>query len=55
MQVTFKSFRAAWGSWDALFQQASEFASELPDGKLINISHSAFNTDGVVTVWFYAD
>ncbi|MFI4859142.1 MAG: hypothetical protein ACIAXF_00530 [Phycisphaerales bacterium JB063] len=55
MRVTYKMFRSAWDSWDRLFEEASGFASALPEGRLINISHSEFNKDGVVVVWYYTD
>jgi len=51
-KVRFKIFRGAWSSWRKLFTEASEFASTLDEGALINISHSAAGADGVVVVWY---
>lgn len=53
MQVTFKMFSSTMTSWDNLFQEACGFASALPEGRLINISHSEDHNDGVVVVWYY--
>lgn len=51
--VQFKSFRGTLSSWKTLFTQAAEFASTISREKLITISHSADNMDGVVTVWYW--
>lgn len=53
MQVTFKIFRSALKSWEKLCQDASDFASSLPEGHVISISHSGDHSDGVVVVWYY--
>ena len=50
--IQFKIFRGALASWNHLFKEAAEFASSIPPDKLISISHSADNFDGVVTVWY---
>jgi hypothetical protein len=50
-RVTFAVFRGTLTTWDALFGQAADFASSLPEGALIGISHSADRSEGVVTVW----
>jgi len=53
MHVAFRVFRGAWSTWEALFQQAADFASELGADRLISISHSEDQNDGVVTVWYW--
>lgn len=53
MRVQFKQFRGVLKSWDALFCEASEFASSVGQDRLISISHSADHSDGVVTVWYW--
>jgi hypothetical protein len=53
MSVNFRIFRSALIAWDALFQQAADFASELGPDRLINISHSEDDRHGVVTVWYW--
>ena len=50
--IQFKIFRGALASWNHLFKEAAEFASSIPPDKLISISNSADNFDGVVTVWY---
>lgn len=41
-------------SWDQLFQEAAEFASEIGPDRLINISHSADAGDGVIAIWYWS-
>ncbi|MBN1909640.1 MAG: hypothetical protein JW818_07875 [Pirellulales bacterium] len=53
MQVQFEVFRGSWASWNALFDQAAEFASRVGSERLISISHSEDENDGVVTVWYW--
>ena len=55
MTVQYKVFRSNLASWDQLFQQAAEFASQLGPDRVINISQSCASTDGIVTVWYWAD
>lgn len=55
MLVDFKIFRSSTRSWEALFEEAAEFASEVQPEHLINISHSEDNNEGVVVVWYYAE
>jgi hypothetical protein len=54
MRVQFRVFKGVFKSWQALFEQAAQFASEVvgPD-RLISISHSSDQADGVVTVWYW--
>jgi hypothetical protein len=54
-QVLFRYFRGSFASWDELFSQAADFAAEIGRERLINISHSCDNSDGVVTVWYWAE
>ena len=51
-RVTFEVFRGTLVTWDDLFSQAAEFAGTLPPTDLISISHSADQSEGVVTVWY---
>ena len=53
MKVEFKTFRGMLISWEDLFQQACEFATQIGKEKLINISHSDNHSKGVVTVWYW--
>ncbi len=54
MEVKYKTFRGVFASWNSLFCQASEFATEVGPERLISISHSADNRDGIVTVWYWS-
>jgi len=49
----YKTFRGSLATWDELFNQATAFATELGEIRLINISHSCAGQDGVVTVWYW--
>jgi hypothetical protein len=53
VRVTWRVFRSSFTSWEKLFDEASEFASEIGQERLISISHSADHHEGVVTVWYW--
>ena len=55
MKVKYQVFRGTFTSWKTLFSQAAEFATEIGKDKLINISHSENQIEGVVTVWYWSD
>ena len=52
--VEYQIFRATFQTWDQLFSQAAAFATEIGRDRLIAISHSEDNRDGVVTVWYWS-
>ena len=51
--VRFEVIRGGFSSWDTLFAEAAEFASRVGPDRLINISHSSDNGDGVIAVWYW--
>ena len=51
--VRYRMFRGTLATWEALFQEAAEYASTLRPEELINISHSEDGNDGVVAVWYW--
>ncbi len=53
MVVRFRVFRGTFTSWEALFQEAADFATSLGPERLITISQSEDRSDGVVTVWYW--
>lgn len=55
MKVEFRTFRGTLISWEDLFQQACEFATQIGKERLISISHSADHSRGVVTVWYWSE
>ena len=55
MHVYFKVFRSTFQSWNQLFEDAAEFSSAIGRDRLISISHSADDSRGVVTVWYWAE
>jgi len=54
-RVAFRHFRDRWKSWEELFQEAADFAGTVGPQRLISISHSADQSDGVVTVWYWKE
>jgi hypothetical protein len=40
-------------TWDELFEEAAEFATQIGRVRLIGISHSADESEGVVVVWYW--
>jgi hypothetical protein len=55
MKVKYQVFRGMFSSWETLFTQAAQFATEIGKDKLINISHSEDSSSGVVTVWYWSE
>jgi len=53
--VKFEIFRGSFESWDSLFTEAAEFASQVGREHLIGISHSEDKNNGVVTVWYWGN
>jgi hypothetical protein len=53
MRVCFKVFRSGTSTWQTLFAEAAAFATQISPERLINISHSEDDNDGVVTVWYW--
>jgi hypothetical protein len=53
MSVQFRVFRGVFATWNQLFQEAADFATSIGKDRLINISHSADQNHGVVTVWYW--
>ncbi len=49
----FKLFRSSLTTWESLFAEAAEFAGQLGPDRLITVSHSADNGEGVVAVWYW--
>ena len=55
LAVRFKMFRGTIATWDELFAEAAAFATTVDRERLITISHSEDQQDGVVAVWYWAD
>ncbi len=55
MRVRFKVFRSSFSSWQSLFEEAAEFATQVGPDWLIGLSHSEDQNEGVVTVWYWSD
>ena len=51
--ATFRMFRGTLIGWNELFQQAADFATAIGPDRLISISHSCDDLDGIVTVWYW--
>jgi len=53
-EVKFEEFRGVMATWTDLFTRAASFATIVGD-RLIGISHSEDQQDGVIAVWYWAD
>jgi hypothetical protein len=53
MQVKFRLFQSRMKSWEALCGEAAAFASEKGRERLINLSVSEDQNDGVIVVWYW--
>ena len=53
MQVKFQLFKSSFKSWDDLCTQAAAFASEVGKERLINVSVSEDQNEGVIVVWYW--
>ena len=54
-QARYELFRGTLATWDELFGQAAQFATQIGPKRLITISHSEDRHEGVVAVWYWAD
>ena len=52
-RLTYRMFRGTLATWDDLFTKAAYFASEIGPERIMNISHSVDDGDGVVAVWYW--
>ena len=55
MRVLYRHFRGALKTWNALFQDAADFATTLGPERLISVSHSHYGLEGIVTVWYWGE
>jgi len=52
-RLTYKYFRGTLATWDQLFSEAAQFATEKGPEYVVDISHSSDKGNGVVTVWYW--
>lgn len=55
MRVAVKVFESGLRSWNDLCTEAAEFATTVGKDRLVAISHSEDDNQGVVTVWYWTD
>jgi hypothetical protein len=53
MQVKFRIFKSYRQSWDDLCAEAAAFATEQGRERLINLSVSEDDNEGVIVVWYW--
>jgi hypothetical protein len=53
VKLNYRMFRGTLATWNDLFMKAAYFATEIGRERVLNISHSADDGDGVVTVWYW--
>ena len=52
-RLAFKYFRSTMATWDELFSEAAQFATQVGPESVAGISHSSDRGNGVVTVWYW--
>ena len=53
MYANYRMFKSYTKSWDTLFNEASNFANAMGRDRVINITHSCDQSEGVVVVWYW--
>ena len=53
MKVEVQYFQSRYKSWDDLFEEAAAFATQIGKDRLITISHSEDQNEGIVAVWYW--
>ena len=53
LRLTYQMYRGTLATWEELFSKAAQFASDIGPERVLNISHSVDDCDGVVTVWYW--
>lgn len=53
MQVKFRVFKSYTKSWQDLCTEAAEFATQQGRDRLINLSLSEDDNQGVIVVWYW--
>ena len=53
MTLQFEVFRARLSTWNSLFEDASRFATRIGKERLVTITTSADQGDGIVVVWYW--
>jgi len=53
--VKFEYFKSSLDTWDDMFAEAAEFATQVGRERLIGISHSQDKHQGVVAVWYWLE
>jgi hypothetical protein len=52
-KLSYRMFRGTLATWDELFTKAAYCATEIGPERVLNISHSVDDGDGVVTIWYW--
>ena len=53
MTMHFEVFRSRISTWDKLFEEASNFATSVGKERLVTITTSADQGEGIVVVWYW--
>lgn len=54
-KMTYRMFRGTFVSWETLLNDASEFATSIGPERVVSISQSEDDSDGVVVVWYWTN
>jgi len=52
-RMAYRVFRGTFATWESLFAEAAQFATEIGPERVVSFSHSEDRSDGVVTVWYW--
>jgi hypothetical protein len=55
MGLQFETIRGTWATWHELFESAAAAASNAGPARLIGLSHSEDDNEGVITVWYWEE
>ena len=55
MRVAYEVFKSTFKSWESLCEEAADFATRVGRERLITISHSEDQNQGVVIVWYWSE
>jgi hypothetical protein len=53
MKARFKIYRSSWDSWETMCTQVAELLTDLGPNRVIGVSQSDDNNEGVLTVWYW--
>ena len=53
--LKFEKFSALVATWESVFSDAADFATQVGRERVVSISHSADRHEAIVTVWYWSE